>query len=417
MRPFLRNPVVFVAGAVLAPAALAHHGFGTFVMNEDIEITGTVTGLDFVNPHSWLYLDVVDENGETVAMRCEMRSANTLRRSGWSRDLFPVGKEVTITGSPDRDDPYSCYVSTLIFDDGSTLDRYGQITAPAEIGQGERPARLASGEPNISGDWAQEQRVMTDPRGQRGTLVPLSEAERYADDPEAAGVIGGARGTEQAAARAEALRLAREGVVESAAEAEAAARAANAPGGGGPFGFGSIDLTEAGQAALDALEIGNRYDMSCVFTNVVTEWSGDAGEVVNRVIQRGDTITIQYGRLGVERAIHMNMSLHPDGIEPSLVGHSIGRWDGDTLIVDTIGFDAGLFNSRTPHSDQLHVVEEFAFDTETQQLRRSFTANDPLYWTEEQTGSNATTISDVPYFSEVCEDLTIDEDVELGPRR
>src|SRR5690606_3985205 len=81
----------------------------------------------------------------------------------------------------------------------------------------------------------------------------------------------------------------------------------------------------------------------------------DSGEVVNRVIQRGDTITIQYGRLGVERTIHMNISEHPDGIEPSRTGHSLGRWDGDTLIVDTTGFEAGLFNSRTPHSDQLHV--------------------------------------------------------------
>src|SRR5690606_37618926 len=137
MRPLIRIPAV-LAGAVAAPLALAHHGFGTFVMDVDIEITGTVTGLDFVNPHSWLYLDVVDENGETVAMRCEMRSANTLRRSGWTPDLFPIGKEITITGSPDRDDPYSCYVSTLIFEDGSRLDRYGQITAPVEIGQGER---------------------------------------------------------------------------------------------------------------------------------------------------------------------------------------------------------------------------------------------------------------------------------------
>jgi hypothetical protein len=415
MRPFLRNRIVLVAGALFAPVALAHHGFGTFVMDEDIRLTGTVTGLNFVNPHSWLYLDVVNENGETVAMRCEMRSANTLRRSGWTPDLFPTGKEITITGSPDRDDPYSCYVSTLIFDDGSSLDRYGQITAPADIGRGQRPLRLANGEPNISGDWAQEQRVMTDPRGQRGTLVPLSEADRFADDPEAAGVIGGARGTEQAAIRAEALRLTREGQFETAAEAETAIRQANAQGGGG-FGFGAANLTEAGQAALDALDTGDRYAMSCVFTNVVTEWAGDSGEVVNRVIQRGDTIAIQYGRLGVERTIRMNVSEHPDRIEPSLTGHSIGRWDGDTLIVDTTGFAAGLFNARTPHSDQLHVVEEFTFNPETQQLRRSFVANDPLFWTDERTASNATNVSDVPYFSELCADLTIDEPVELGPR-
>src|SRR5690606_20668692 len=163
MRSFVRNPIALVVGAVLAPVAIAHHGFGTFVMDEDIKVTGTVSNLEFVNPHSWLYLDV-EKDGQTIAMRCEMRSANTLRRSGWTPDLFPVGKKITITGSPDRDDPYSCYVSTLIFEDGSKLDRYGQITRPVEIGQGERPLRLANGVLNISGDWAQEQRVMTDPR-------------------------------------------------------------------------------------------------------------------------------------------------------------------------------------------------------------------------------------------------------------
>jgi len=417
MRPLIRIPAV-LAGVAAAPLAMAHHGFGTFVMDVDIEITGTVTGLDFVNPHSWLYLDVVDENGQTVAMRCEMRSANTLRRSGWTPDLFPIGKKITITGSPDRDDPYSCYVSTLIFEDGSRLDRYGQIKAPAEIGQGERPLRLANGEPNISGDWAQEQRVMTDPRGQRGTLVPLSEAEKYADDPEAAGVIQGARGTEQAALRAEALRLVREGAFASAAEAEAAIRAGNAPGGGGGGfpGFGANNLTEAGRAALDALDIGDRYAMSCVFTSIATEWSGDSGEVVNRITQRGDTITILYGRLGVERTIHLNMTEHPADIAPSRTGHSIGRWEGDTLIVDTIGFEPGLFNARVPHSDQLHLVEEFSFDPDTRKLRRSYTATDPLYWTEPVTGSSMTDVSDVPYFTETCRDLTIDEEVELGPR-
>jgi hypothetical protein len=412
---------VGVVAVVGGSQALAHHGFGTFVMDEDIEITGTVTGLDFVNPHSWLYLDVEQENGEIVAMRCEMRSANTLRRSGWTPDLFPEGKEVTITGSPDRDDPYSCYVSTVIFDDGSSLDRYGQVTAPDEIGQGERPLRLASGEPNISGDWAVEQRVMTDPRGQFGTLVPLSEASEYADDYEAAGTIGGARGTEQAALRAEAARLVREGEYATAEEAEAALRAAaseNRPGGGrgrgfAGFGFGGNTLTEAGRAAMDAMATGDRYEMSCVFTSIVSEWGG---EPINRVIQRGDTIAIKYGRLGVERTIHMGMDAHPADLQPMPTGHSIGRWEGDELVVDTVGFEAGLFNGRTPHSEELHVVERFRFDPENDQLLREHTATDPLYWTEEQSGSTAMDISDVAYHPEVCVDLTVDEDAPVGPR-
>ena len=415
MRQITRCGAAIAASAVVAPAALAHHGFGTFVMDEDIEVTGTVAGLDFVNPHSWLYIDVVDENGETVAMRCEMRSANTLRRSGWTPEMFSPGRAITITGSPDRDDPYSCYVSTIIFDDGTSIDRYGQISAPVEIGQGARPARLANGEPNISGDWAQEQRVMTDARGQRGTLVPLSEVEQYADDPEAAGVIGGARGTEQAAIRAEAARRTAAGEFASAEEAEAAIRAENAAGaGGGGFRFGGGDLlNEAGQAALAAQQSGDRYAMSCVFTSVAAEWGG---EPINRVTQRGDTITIQYGRLGVERTIHMGMTEHPANVEPSLAGHSIGRWDGDVLVVDTVGFQAGFFNGRTPLSAELHLVEQFSLDAEDSQLDRSYTATDPLYWTAEQTGSNSMDVSPIAYNPEVCEDLTIDEDAPLGPR-
>jgi len=139
MRQLVGYAGALVVAVAIAPGATAHHGFGTFLMNEDVEITGKVTGLDFVNPHSWLYLDVTQPDGKVVAMRCEMRSATTLRRSGWSPDLFPVGKKITITGSPDRDDPYSCYVSTVIFDDGSRIDRYGQLVASAEMGQGRRP--------------------------------------------------------------------------------------------------------------------------------------------------------------------------------------------------------------------------------------------------------------------------------------
>ena len=85
-------------------------------------------------------------------------------------------------------------------------------------------------------------------------------------------------------------------------------------------------------------------------------------------------------------------------------------------LVDTVGFAEGFFNARTPHSDQLHVVEQFSFDAEANQLDRSYTATDSLYWTEEQTGSNSMDSSPIAYNPEVCEDLTIDEDVELGPR-
>ena len=240
---------------------------------------------------------------------------------------------------------------------------------------------------------------MTDPRGQIGTLVPLSEADeiRAAGDLEARGSIPGAR---------------RVGDEPQAGGRGGRGQAAGPPAGSRGFGGGN-SLTVAGQAALEAREVGDRYSQSCAFTSIVAEWGG---EPINRVIQRGDTISIMYGRLGIERTVYMNGE-HSDGIEPSLTGHSIGRWEDDRLVVDTVAFAPGFLNGRLPHSDQLHVVEEFWFDEDSAQLIRTYTAEDPLHWTEPQTGRNALDVSDVAYHPEECEDLTIDEDVELGPRR
>jgi hypothetical protein len=53
---------------VAATPALAHHGFGRFDRTKPVEIEGTITGIDFVNPHSYLNLDIVDSAGTVIAM-------------------------------------------------------------------------------------------------------------------------------------------------------------------------------------------------------------------------------------------------------------------------------------------------------------------------------------------------------------
>ena len=95
-----------------------------------------------------------------------MRSVHVLRRSGWTKDEFPVGQQVTIEASPNRTDPASCYLQTIMMADGTHMDRYGQyVKAPTggvqevrradrDFGMLPRPLRRPSGEPNISGDWA-----------------------------------------------------------------------------------------------------------------------------------------------------------------------------------------------------------------------------------------------------------------------
>jgi hypothetical protein len=372
---------LLVAGLGAAPLALAHHGFGNFAMNEDIQISGVVTKIDFVNPHSWVHFDVTAADGTKTSHRCELRSATTLRRSGWTPEMFAAGTRITIQGSPDRAEKNACYTSTLTFGDGTVLDRYGQRVEAAPKEQ--RAARLPNGQPNLSGDWAQEQLVMTDPAGRDGTLVPLSRVGQFERGgvPEGGREIAGARGTPEATTP----------------------RTGGPPGGGGRGPNLAVPLTEAGQAAMAAQPTLARAERSCAPGSIVSEWGG---EPVNRITQAGDTVTIQYGRSGLTRTVHVGMAAHPANVTPSRGGHSIGRYENDVLVVDTVGFAAGTLIGSTPHSAQLHVVERFSVDSTTNTLKREVTAEDPLFFTAPFTRTDTMIVSTVPYEAEVCEDLT-----------
>lgn len=150
-----------LATAVLVLSVIpagAHHGGGTFDGSSDVELTGSFTGLDLINTHSWIYFDVTGAEGKVTKYRCEMRTATVFRRSGWRPEMFKPGERLTVEGSPDRNDPTSCYLNTIVFADGKRADRYGQLTkgAPAAAATANRAPRRPTGEPNISGDWAPE---------------------------------------------------------------------------------------------------------------------------------------------------------------------------------------------------------------------------------------------------------------------
>src|SRR5215831_19665582 len=109
----------------------AHHGGGSFDLSRSVTYNGILTKVELVNPHSWLYFDVAEPDGKVSHHRCEMRSVHVLRRSGWTKEMFPVGQQITIEASPNRTDPASCYLQTILLADGTRMDRYGQyVKAP-----------------------------------------------------------------------------------------------------------------------------------------------------------------------------------------------------------------------------------------------------------------------------------------------
>ncbi len=372
-----------------AMPAGAHHGPGTFDLRSSVSYpVATLTGVDMINPHSWLYFEVTAPDGKVSKHRCEMRSVHTLRRSGWTEDLFPAGEQIAIEASPDRADPNSCYLQTIRFANGSHMDRYGQYVKAPDGGIREvrgpivvpdieqRAFRRTSGEPNIAGDWAPEQRVMANPRGTGGGLVALGqlpEFDRAQNQGAASGGAAPARGPGGAGAAAAGPRL-----------------------------YGGTALTAEGERAAAAFTREDNPRFSCQTTSILFDWTFDGP--VNRIEQTDEAIVLRYGQMGVERTIHMNAA-RPANVAPSRAGYSVGRWDGDVLVVETTGFLPGVLNAPVRHSDRLRVVERFSLDPATFKLTRAYEATDPVYLQGAYTGSVVIQIADAPYTQDNCREL------------
>jgi hypothetical protein len=86
----------------------------------------------------------------------------------------------------------------------------------------------------------------------------------------------------------------------------------------------------------------------------------------------------ELGDAGNHRVVYMDGRKHPEDLIPTWTGHSIGRWDGDTLVVDAVGFnDKWWFDRRgTPHTEQLHVIERYT-RLNYGQIRNNATLEDP----------------------------------------
>jgi Family of unknown function (DUF6152) len=120
-----RNPwalcVLFTLLGASAPAA-AHHSFSAiFDAAQPVTVTGTVTRVEWMNPHTWIYLDVKKDGGGVETWSFELGSPNRLMRYGWNQDSLRSGTTVTIAGSRARDGSLKAAVDTVTLPDGKRL--------------------------------------------------------------------------------------------------------------------------------------------------------------------------------------------------------------------------------------------------------------------------------------------------------
>ncbi len=376
-----RISLTFVFLGIGAGAYAHHSGPPHYFMDQPQSLEGEVTELRLVNPHAYIYFDVMDDNGSVANWRCELSSATGMKRLGWTADSLVSGQPITVNGAPARREDNVCFVNFMLLEDGTRIARNGPpggdgavvaATAVEPPPLESRPAYLASGQPNLGGPWLSV--------GMGGGMGPA---------PGGMGPGPGGMGP-------------------------APGGMAGGPPVGGPPGLPAA--TVAGAAA--AADYEQPFDDPAIFchpANIIFGWTHDRH--ANDVYQTDETVTLQYGYMDLVRTVHLDQSEHPDDIAPNVGGHSIGRWNGDALVVDTVGFEQGVLfplNGRM-HSAQMQVTERFEVGDDGQTLIRAYTVHDPAFLQTDWVGESVMQLSSEPYEPYDCVELSGENNRRSAP--
>lgn len=303
--------------ALVADGVVAHHSFAPhFDATKPVTIEGAITEYEGRNPHSYLHISAVDENGRTREYVCESHGVTQLSRNGITPQMLTVGRKVRVTGSASRHSAYMCFFDTVTFEDGRALNVNGPRGAAAPVAAALPPRR------DIVGTWL---------------LAPIPNRSTSGPQPM--------------------IQL----------------------------------MTAAGQKAVAAYDpFKDDPTFRCSPVGIRRVWGAPGTPLA--ISRDGDDVVLRHEWMDARRVINVNMKAHPSGGTRATLGHSIGRYEGEVLVVETANFPAGVLNQyvETPgqptrgllHSPALSVTERIRLDAARQRLVVEIDMTDPEFFTQ-----------------------------------
>lgn len=335
-------------GAVLlfgAGVAWAHHEIlGKFDDKQPVELSGIVTSLDWRNPHAHIFMNVVTR-GETLNWAVELESPILLEANGWTRETVHPGDSITVKGIRARDGSRQVW-GQEVRRSGNTALLFTLKPKVSRAPLSPRPTpRWPDGRPALGALPGMAEGYWTDPSKtalvEDGVDVKMDEYGLLANLEDAPKV---------APMQPWALELYKHRQSRQLRDDPMFINC-KPPGGvrqyQSRFGFQLLEDRER-QRIFVLIGSGNR-NYRIIFT---------------------DPNRKQVGQVG------------GDDDNPLYYGRSIGRWEGDTLVVDTIGFNEDFWftNGGLPHTDMLHLIERFT-RTDLETLRYEVAVDDPGAYT------------------------------------
>jgi hypothetical protein len=333
--------ILAAAAALVIPAApaLSHHSNSAYQVDQIITLTGTVKEWRWMNPHTWLHLEVEGEDGSRQEWAVEGRAPGVLGRAGWDSAILKPGETVTVHASPSKNGDPIGIIARVTKADGSVLGNAPNVNRDAAADA--RPASSTpaptGAKPDFSGVYYPAQAGGAAPPPARRPNEPLPPPTR--SSPTADGSQG--RGPDAPKLTPEYLE--KWNII-------AASRIS------GSYEYDNIaNCLPPGMPAM----MGMAYGMEIMQDEQKITFLSEHQDALRRVYLDG--------RKPSERVLN----------DPTYAGYSTGHWESDTLVIDTVALTTKSFiDGSSPHSDKMTVHERIRL-VEPGVLEDRITVSDP----------------------------------------